>query len=359
MITQKRLKTCFFWCIFFFLLISQSKGQPGFVSKSLLSSRYGDEYVGGMVNYKPSFSFKMPKYDYKVNNKNEFLQALKSVKSYGTIYIEGDSEIDLSDQKTINVRTGVKIISNRGNKGSLGARLYSNNPRIYPMFECGSYVNFIGLRIDGTDENVFFKNVEKKTFKENTYGPGVTQGIRTHNDGLVVSNCEFSGWTHSAIMIKGKNAKITHSYFHHNMRHGLGYGITVDGGHAVIQGNLFDYNRHSIASTGVKNSSYIVEYNIFLENGTSHVVDVHGGRDRKDNTDIAGKSFVVQNNWFRLKEKSGGAFVIRGIPTNRAVFSNNTVEIFDKNTASARDVNSYVRQNNAKGNFVSKNNVLK
>src|SRR5690606_27752244 len=142
-----------------------------------------------------------------------FLQALKSVKSYGTIYIEGDSEIDLSDQKTINVRTGVKIISNRGNKGSLGARLYSNNPRIYPMFECGSYVNFIGLRIDGTYENVFFKNVEKKTVMMNTYVCRVTHGIRVHYDELVETNCAICRCTHSVILIKGKNAKITHSLF--------------------------------------------------------------------------------------------------------------------------------------------------
>ena len=342
------------------LITAETFCQPKYSSESLLSSKLEGKYVGGMQKFIPNYPFVMPEFDYKVRTKEEFLAALKSIRSYGVIYIEGDVEIDLTDEGTVSVRTGVKLISDRGNNGSLGARILSRNPRSFPMFECGSYVSFIGLRIDGTDNDIYFNNVKRATFKENTYGPGVTQGIRTHRKGLTILNCELSGWTHSAVLIKGGSGKIMYSYIHHNRRSGLGYGVTVDGGEATIEGNLFDYNRHSIASTGVENSSYTVINNIFLENGTSHVVDVHGGKDRRENNDIAGKHFVVKGNWFRLNQDSGGAFVIRGVPTQKAEFIDNVIEILNpRSRVKNQNVSRYIKQNNRKGNFESRNNVLR
>jgi len=327
-----------------------------------LSSRFNNKYIGGLNNAKEVYPLKSRNYKYVVNDKEEFLLALKNVKAYESIFINGAAVIDLSDQPKLHVKTGVKIISDRGDKGSKGALLYTNNPKAFPLFECGSYVNFVGLRIMGNDNDIYHKGIKKgNDFRANTYGPGITQGIRSSYNNLLIENCELSGWTHTAILITGKNAKIIYSYIHHNRRHGLGYGINVDGGSATIEGNLFDYNRHSIASTGVRGSSYTVEYNVFLENGTSHVIDVHGGKDRKDNTNIAGDYFIVANNYFRLKPNSSEAFVIRGVPTKKADFSNNIIEVYNKNKSANINFTkeAFIKQNNAKGNFFYKNNKLR
>ena len=43
----------------------------------------------------------------------------------------------------------------------------------------------------------------------------------------------------------------------------------------------------------------------------SHCFDMHGGRDRKDGTDIAGRAIEIHNNTFRAPEIP---VVIRGVP---------------------------------------------
>jgi len=49
--------------------------------------------------------------------------------------------------------------------------------------------------------------------------------------------------------------------------------------HVLIEGNLFDFCRHAIASSGVPGSGYTARYNVHLENTISHVFDMHGARD--------------------------------------------------------------------------------
>lgn len=345
--------------VLFNLVSIYSFGQLKTNLQNLLSTKFQSYYIGGLNNYRPQYDLKIKKYDYKVSNKDEFLRAIKNADKYQVIFIDGNAEIDLSNMTTIFIKTGVKIVSDRGANGSKGARIFTKRSKIIPLFECGSYVHFIGLRIDGTDYNVYNNNVKKGSFQEDTYGAGITQGIRSQYTGLTITNCEFSGWTHAAVLVKGTGAKISYSYFHHNRRYGLGYGICVDGGSAQIIGNLFDFNRHSIASTGIRNSAYVVEHNIFLEHDSSHSVDVHGGKDRKDNTNLAGEQFYVNNNYFRLRGISNGAFVIRGIPSKKADFLDNTIEIIDNSSKNQSAKAKYIKQINASGKFTERNNILK
>src|SRR5690606_21058002 len=117
------------------------------------------------------------------------------------------------------------------------------------------------------------------------------------------------------------------NYFHHNRRFGLGYGITVDGGEALIVANYFDFNRHDIAGTGRLGSAYEVCYNVFLSNTYSDSIDMHGGRDRGDGTDIAGDYMYVYNNYFERIRDNRKAAWIRGIPEKKSFFENNIVFI--------------------------------
>ncbi|MBT5900817.1 MAG: hypothetical protein HOH58_01770, partial [Opitutaceae bacterium] len=78
-----------------------------------------------------------------------------------------------------------------------------------------------------------------------------------------------------------------------------------------IEHNRFDWNRHSIAGTGAAGSGYVARHNIELGTSLSHCFDIHGGRDRRDGTDIAGRSIEIHHNTFRAPETP---IVIRGVP---------------------------------------------
>jgi hypothetical protein len=130
------------------------------------------------------------------------------------------------------------------------------------------------------------------------------------------------GWTHAAIQLLGGSSisHIHHNYLHHNQRAGLGYGVALDRCSALVQGNLFDWNRHSIAGTGRQGTSYEARYNLVLKNANSHAFDMHGGRDRKDGTHDAGDSIVIHHNTFQTTLP---AVVLRGVPRAGAmVFCN-------------------------------------
>ena len=88
----------------------------------------------------------------------------------------------------------------------------------------------------------------------------------------------------------------------------------------TIEYNLFDWNRHSIAGTGRPGCSYIARHNVELGTSLSHCFDMHGGRDRKDGTDIAGTVIEIHNNTFRAPQTP---VVIRGVPQDKCEVHHN------------------------------------
>ncbi len=135
----------------------------------------------------------------------------------------------------------------------------------------------------------------------------------------------MSGWSHAAVYLtEGIKHHIHHNYIHHNQREGLGYGVCLGYGEdisALIEYNLFGYNRHSIAGTGVPGNSYEARHNIELGNSLNHNFDMHGGKDRKDGTDIAGERILIHHNTFM--NPNVRPIVIRGIPMDKAEIYNN------------------------------------
>ncbi len=86
----------------------------------------------------------------------------------------------------------------------------------------------------------------------------------------------------------------------HLVQHCLGYGVCLDEAETLIEGNLFDANRHSIAGTGRSGSGYEARNNVEMGRSLSHCFDMHGGRDRNDGTDVAGGWMHVHHNaWGR------------------------------------------------------------
>ena len=105
---------------------------------------------------------------------------------------------------------------------------------------------------------------------------------------------------------------------------GLGYGVVHGSGtesSSIIEFNLFDYNRHSIAGTGRPGNRYIARHNVEIAHSLSHNFDMHGGRDRRDGTDIAGDYLLIHNNTFR--NKGVRAVAIRGVPKEKVDIHNN------------------------------------
>ncbi len=292
--------------------------------------------IGGGAGYKKIIT----KGHYNVKDLDGLLVALKSVKKGEIIFIDGHAEIDftnlISTEKfQIKLPAGVTLASDRGDKGSEGAFLRSDNFATSPLINVlGPKVRITGLRIIGPDPKPRLEHHKRAHNKErgdhkaqSTYYyllPN-SAGIWTDHEALELDNCELSGWSHAAIFLKnGDKHHIHHNYIHHNQRQGLGYGVSHGYGKnisSLIEFNLFNYNRHSIAGTGVSGLSYEASNNIELGESLSHNFDMHGGKDRKDGTDIAGRLIKIHHNTFRNPKVR--AIGIRGVPEDKAEIFNN------------------------------------
>jgi hypothetical protein len=189
----------------------------------------------------------------------------------------------------------------------------------------GPGVRITGLRLRGPDPEQRLEH-HRRSFSEKRghgyyYKFPISDGILTEAPDLEVDNCELAGWSHAAINLRaGKDHHIHHNYIHHNQYNGLGYGICHDRAFSLIEHNLFNFNRHSIAGTGRPGSGYEACHNVELGASLSHCFDMHGGRDRRDGTDIAGTWMKVHHNTFRSSRQ---AIRIRGVPQEGAVIDHN------------------------------------
>lgn len=311
--------------------------------------------------------------DFIVDNKIDFLNALQLAEPYNVIYIKGNVEIDLSRSENILVKEGIKLVGDRDIKrGVVGAILFTRNSGVHPFFNVsGHNVLIYGITIKGDDGNVFaredsfggknreyIENNYLELYRSNMYSTPVSSGVATNMKNLIIDNCELSQWTYTAVYVQkgAENIQIRNSYIHHNQRFGLGYGITIDQGEAIISNNTFNYNRHSVASTGRVGSRYTVENNVFCKGGNdTWAIDMHGGKDWKDHTNVAGDYAIVRNNVFYITGK-GQAFVIRGKSAKTSIISGNVVYRDKKSLISAERV---FEQLNATGNLEIDNNKVK
>ena len=269
----------------------------------------GDPVGGG-----PGYRAAVTEAAHRAATKAELLTALEQAVAGEVIFVQGAAEIDLTGEKSLVIPGGVTLASDRGRNGSAGALLFTNQLETMPLFATGGEnVRVTGLRLRGPDQER----------RESAYVVPNSRGIQAAHPRLEVDNCELWGWSHAAILLtKGATpAHVHHNYIHHNQRSGLGYGVCLSEGEALIEANTFDWCRHAIAGTGAPGTSYEARYNLVLENASSHSFDMHGGADRKDGTDIAGDRILIHHNTF--KAVSVPAVVIRGRPTEKAEIHHN------------------------------------
>jgi hypothetical protein len=274
----------------------------------------------------------MAKGDYIVKDLDTLLDALSRAKVGQTVFIPGETEIDLTariyiEELVLEVPEGVTLAGDRGHGGSQGALLTSDALKTPAMIRAiGPGARITGLRICGPNPKRYLDH-HRRSFgvggrgHEYYYKFPTSNGITTEYPRLEVDNCEISGFAHAGVyLITADGHHIHHNYIHHCQYQGLGYGVCHNTASSLIEQNLFNWNRHSIAGTGRPGNSYVARHNVELGESLSHCFDMHGGRDREDGTDIAGTTIEIYNNTFRAQQTP---VMIRGVPQEKCEVHHN------------------------------------
>lgn len=261
--------------------------------------------------------------DFTVDDLGGLLAALSEARAGDVIFIPSGVCIDLTtliyiEDLVLEVPEGVTLASDRGVNGSEGAILTSDSLKTPVMLRAkGPDVRITGLRFQGPNGKRYLEH-HKKSFgaggagRDYYYKFPTSRGIITEYPNLTVDNCDISAFSRCGIgLLHGDGHRIHHNFIHHCQYNGLGYGVSHDTASSVIEFNLFDANRHSLAGTGRPGCGYTARHNVEMGISLSHCFDMHGGRDRKDNTNIAGSVIDIYNNTFHQPEKAVG---IRGAP---------------------------------------------
>lgn len=252
-----------------------------------------------------------------------------------TVVVTNNVDMNLSGYAGIWVAAGVTLRGGRTSQTD-GPRLYTTAmPDALLRIEYVDNVRITGLRLQGAEFGVGTG--------------GLSRGLRiTAANNVLVDNNEISGWTAVGVAIDDDDAlnridpvgnpetvKVRDNFIHHNQYEGkFGYGVALGAGaSALIERNVFDWNRHAIASNGRLDTSYRAYTNLVLENGgfhkdypiygTSHThqFDVHGSdscgiiglfNDAYYNCGYGGHSVYLRGNAFLYT--AGAAFKLRGTP---------------------------------------------
>ncbi len=185
------------------------------------------------------------------------------------------------------------------------------------------------FRVDG--DNVRFTRLKLQGADTTTSTDNGTYGISVYGkENVRIDHCELLGFSFATVFGSEATAQVDHCHIHHNLRDGLGYGVSIySGAYVLITDNEFSQNRHSLASngaldwssprqlgkyihkSGVRKTHWEFIHNRVGSNDESHyelcAVDTHPGMDG---------TFVVEANAFEnLRHGVGirdGSGLIRG-----------------------------------------------
>jgi hypothetical protein len=221
-----------------------------------------------------------------------FLQGLRTP---GAIVLVNNSvKLDLSRKSHIPIAEGVTLVGGRDARVA-GPLLYTKTrPKTgtKAFFEIkGDHVRIVGVRIRGPDTgdpSRLPSNIRRRSLD--------AFGIysQSHSD-IEVAHSEIYGWEGAAVRLEdrgnaiprietrivrgaptvvggGPMVRIHDNFIHHNQQNGRqGYGVVLgDGAYALIERNVFDYNRHAIAGNGSDGSGYVALDNLVLKHGGKH-----------------------------------------------------------------------------------------
>jgi hypothetical protein len=244
-----------------------------------------------------------------------------------TVHVAGNVNLDLSGVENLHVAPGVKIIGDRS--------VYPRGPRLftttfpYPLLAVSSDdVRISGLRIDGgapADPDA----------AKNTPDAMAVEVISARH--VEIDHDEIYGWRGMGIyesdpsgVVDSSTADLVriHDDYVHDVQHpsgsdghASGYGVVMyRGATALVDRNVFDRVRHSIAGDGRSGTGYLFRDNLILHpgadnTGTANSVDMHGTGCPADPTSYdcgpAGDYMDVAYNTFAT---TGTGIGLRGTP---------------------------------------------
>jgi hypothetical protein len=290
--------------------------------------------------------------------------------------MRGDADCDLGTYRdrdeplgSIPLNSDVQLV---GERGALGSRpvLYTRyKNESYPIFQIkGNDVHVEGLHLAGPAGGNRSTRQAAVSALEVVEDPTPKGELGRR---VLIADNEFDEWTGEGVAVRGTVdfldppqgytgprmhpadvglVRVERNYFHHNARDGLGYGVSVGGSaYVTIEGNVFDFNRHAVTSSGHAFNGYVARFNYVLQGGFKYGdngywgqhFDVHGTATPEERAHghhdggRAGEEYDVSFNTVRGEQTYGGfagiarksraAFELRGRPATRADFSANVL----------------------------------
>ncbi|MCA6117323.1 VCBS repeat-containing protein [Bradyrhizobium sp. WSM 1738] len=314
--------------------------------------------------------------EHRVQTSDHLEQVLRS-NFVGCVIVAKDKFLNMTGRSEIPIRGGVTLMGERGELGSRPS-LFTDakclDPSVQPRSDaCKGYSLFVITENNISVTGLHLRGPAKGSrSSQQPYIDGITITADPNmklGRGIYIAENEFDEWTGSAVGIGSTNKartpeqyqaewtaltkddagliRVDRNFFHHNARDGGGYGVTVgSGAFAAITGNVFDFNRHAVASDGFAKSGYIARFNYVLQGGFmqdsfyNQHFDVHGTNDTNgDNKSTgyggtAGDYYEIAYNTIRGAQeyacviiclKTRPALMLRGKPTSGMRFDANVV----------------------------------
>lgn len=293
----------------------------------------GTLQVGGGETYERAVPRRAA--DAVVATKPELLGALRDARDGDIVYVDDGAVIDMQGADEVGIRDGVTLASGRGQGGSPGGLVYTDE---YPdaLFKVyGDGVRFTGLRIRGP-RSEYFESDGSLT--------DASRGLWLLGDDGLVDNCQVYGWPYAAVSVGAQftpaSAHVHHNSLHNNQLQGLGYGVDLLDGHSLVEHNHFDHNRHAIDGFGYETNGYEARYNLVGPHTVSHGFDMHCLEENLPSLDVlasddrdpppgnrAGGTIDIHHNAFQFTHDVFGrpqeAITLRGVPGDRATIERN------------------------------------
>lgn len=211
--------------------------------------------------------------DAVVDTATGITDALSAASEGDVVFVAGDATIEGGDEQ-FEVPAGVTFASNRGQNGSPGALLTTDDEPDAVVQVSGANSRVTGFRVRGPHTNTYVSYDDGISFGNET-----ADGVRVVGANSEVDNNDIAGFTHAGVAIKGDGdgRHVHHNYIHQNNTQGLGYGVSVGYGddlNPTIEYNYFDENRHSVTATG-ENYGYTCRYNHIGPTSVLHPIDIH------------------------------------------------------------------------------------
>lgn len=294
--------------------------------------------------------------DTVVTTASEIESTLENASTGEVIYVPGDEDIDMDGHINISVgANNVTLASNRGAKKSdasershsRGARLYLDNystdhpDRLFRAYPDG--FRLTGFRLEGPEPD--YIDTHDSTLQ--------AAAVFLYGQDEEIDNCELFAWPFTPITSGGQDypdttVHVHHNHIHRNRLQGLGYGIDVYNGHALLEFNYLNFHRHSIAALGYPENSWEARYNVVGPAHHGHIFDIHNIDESTSEPSGAGDFLDAHHNTFLATQELGGegdeAVKLRGVSDSESTVMNNWFRHANRPTPPGEEWTAYHQQ---------------